>query len=330
MTILNNELLSSHHLLTTDDKEESRKITNALWEEHYTQLKEGSDFNVHMNRVSLNSVTFTYIYCPADLILTSTNKAGARYSFHLLLDGDIDYRIASTEVTADYDSGVINLSSEKMQMETDSIRALFVDFDKLTVEQILSKRFDSNNQRKLIATTIDYQSAEGIFLRSLCLWCAQQLNHPESRHPDAKVWQHLEKAILNAFIDCIDRRKTERSTKLENQRKWFETLETWIDEHLSETIMLQDLTQVVGVSERVLQKAFRKYRNCTPMGAVYLRRLIKARTLLQSAQPDATILEIALDVGYTHPSRFASHYQKQFGEKPSETLSKARNIENKD
>lgn len=329
MPILNNELLSNHHLLTTDDIEESRKVTNKLWEEHETQLKEGADFNVHMNRVSLNSVTFTYIHCPADLILTSTKKAETRYSFHLLLDGDIDYRIASTEVTADYDSGVIHLSSEKMQMETDSIRALFVDFDKITVEQALSKRFSSSNPRKLEATTIDYQTAQGTFLRSLCLWCVQQLNHPESRHPDAKVWQHLEKAILNAFIDCIDQRKTERSKKPKHIHQWFEILETWIDEHLSETVMLQDLVQIAGVSERTLQKSFRKYRNCTPMGAVYLRRLIKARTLLQYARPDTTVLDIALDVGYTHPSRFASHYQKQFGEKPSVTLGKARSNGNK-
>jgi AraC-like DNA-binding protein len=328
MAILNNELLSNHHLLTTDDLEESRKITNELWEDHDTYIAEGSDFNVHMNRVSLNSVTFTYIQCPSDLILTSTKKVETRYSFHLLLDGDIDYQVASTELTADSNTGVIHLSSEKMQMKTDSIRALFIDFDKATVDEALNKRF--GNQKMLIpaATNLDYQTGQGILLRSLSLWCVQQLNHQEKRNPDSKVWHHLEQAILNAFIDCIDRRETERSSILEDQRAWFNAIEAWIDEHLSETIMLQDLAKVAGVSERTLQKAFRTYHNCTPMSAVYMRRLNRARTLLQTPQPETTVLQIALDVGYTHPSRFASHYQKQFGEKPSLTLNIARTGEN--
>ncbi len=328
MAILNNELLSNHHLLTTDDIEESRKVTNELWEDHETHLTEGSEFNVHMNRVSLNSVTFTYIQCPADLILTSTNKVETRYSFHLLLDGDIDYRVASTELTADSNSGVIHLSSEKMQMKTGSIRALFVDFDRTTVDRALNKRFDSQNPLVPVAAKIDYQSGQGILLRSLSLWCVQQLNHKEKRNQDSKVWQHLEKAILNAFIDCIDRREADRSSRLEDQRTWFNTIEAWIDEHLSETIMLQDLAEVAGVSERTLQKAFRTYLKCTPMSAVYMRRLNRARTLLQTPQPETTVLQIALDVGYTHPSRFACHYQKKFGEKPSQTLSRARNDEN--
>jgi len=329
MTILDYELLSNHHLLTTNDIEESRKITSLLWEEHDTFLKEGADFFVHINRVKLNIVSLSYIHCPADLILESTKEVEARYSFHILLDGDIDYQVASDKAEAKYESGVIHFSSEKMQMAVDSIRALFVDFDKTAVEQALSNRFGQSPPQLPKAAEIDYQSPQGLFLRSLSLWCAHQLNHPNCQHPNSKKWQHLEKTLLFAFIDCLDRRAKERTRQQENRYQWIKAVETWIDGHLHEPIMLQDLANVANVSERALQKAFRNFRNCTPMGAVYFRRLIKARSLLQAADEDTTVLQIAMEVGYTHPSRFASHYLKQFGEKPSQTLHKAKNKKTK-
>ena len=328
---MNTELLNNHHLLSTDDIEEYHKAINSLWIGHDTRVKDEAEFHVHMNRVSLKTVIFTYIHCPADLILKSIENEEARYSFHLLLDDNIDYQIAPIEVTANYDSSVIHFSSEKMHTKTDSIRALLIEFDQTAVEQAFMNRFGTYKPPIPKAAEINYSTAPRLLLHSLCLWCAQQLNHqPENYYTNSKVWTNLEKALLNAFVDCIDRRKNERSKKLENPPQWFEAVEAWIDEHLDEPIMLQDLTHVARISERALQKSFRYYRNCTPMGAVYLRRLLKARAILQSPQPDTTVLQATLDVGYSHPSRFASHYKKQFGEKPSTTLSNARNKISKD
>ena len=328
---MNTELLHNHHLLTTDDIEEYRNVINSLWEDHDTHITDEAEFHVHMNRVSLNTVIFTYIHCPADLILKCIEKEEARYSFHLLLDGNSDYQVAPIEVTANYNSSVIHFSSEKMHTKTDSIRALLIEFDQTAVEQALMSRFGTYKPFIPKAAEINYGTTPRLLLHSLCLWCAQQLNHhPENHYTNAKVWTHLEKALLTAFVDCIDRRKNERSKNLESPPQWFETVEAWIDEHLDEPIMLQDLTHVARISERTLQKSFRFYRNCTPMGAVYLRRLIKARAILQSPQPDTTVLQVTLDVGYSHPSRFASHYKKQFGEKPSTTLSNARGRKSKD
>ena len=49
-------------------------------------------------------------------------------------------------------------------------------------------------------------------------------------------------------------------------------------------------------------------------------RLAHLNARLRSAPPDARIIEIAFDLGFTHLGRMSGAYRAKFGESPSATL----------
>jgi AraC-like DNA-binding protein len=81
---------------------------------------------------------------------------------------------------------------------------------------------------------------------------------------------------------------------------------------------------VTGVSGRTLYEGFRRFKGSSPKACLRAIRMraIREELLAGSGKDDVTCL--AARWGFTHLGRFASSYQKIFGEKPSQTLRRRR------
>lgn len=77
----------------------------------------------------------------------------------------------------------------------------------------------------------------------------------------------------------------------------------------------------LGVSRRTLQNAFHKVLGMSPLAYVKVARLKRARQALKQAR---CVTEAATACGFWHFGHFAHDYQTLFGEKPSDTLRRAR------
>jgi AraC-like DNA-binding protein len=97
--------------------------------------------------------------------------------------------------------------------------------------------------------------------------------------------------------------------------------EAHIRTHPSRSVGLPELVAVTGASERALQAAFRRYRDCSPLDFSRDIRLDAARAALLEG---AGVTEAALEFGFAHFGRFAQSYAMRFREKPSATVRKAR------
>jgi len=96
-----------------------------------------------------------------------------------------------------------------------------------------------------------------------------------------------------------------------------------IDEYCTEIRTINEIADKLNTSERNLQKAFKKYRNYSPMQFLRERKLHKAHKLILSNRNSAiTIKEIALSVGIFDLNRFGKYYAELFNELPSSTLKK--------
>lgn len=97
--------------------------------------------------------------------------------------------------------------------------------------------------------------------------------------------------------------------------------ERFIRNHAAEPITLADIVRASAVSERALQAGFRRFRATSPTGYLKAVRLEQAHlSLLANARARRTIAEIALDCGFSHPSKFAQSYKACYGETPSDTV----------
>jgi AraC-like DNA-binding protein len=96
----------------------------------------------------------------------------------------------------------------------------------------------------------------------------------------------------------------------------------WIEANLARSITLDTLADQFGVTGRWLQRCFSERWGQTPMEFVTSRRLAVARAKLAS-KGAPSVTSAALQSGFSHLGRFASHYRRLYGESPSATLARA-------
>lgn len=96
----------------------------------------------------------------------------------------------------------------------------------------------------------------------------------------------------------------------------------YVDEHLAESISLDDLARHACASVRAIQMGFREDLGTTPVSYIRDRRLDKVRAALVEAIPAdrVTVAGVAQRWGFQNAGTFAVRYRERFGESPSETL----------
>lgn len=91
-------------------------------------------------------------------------------------------------------------------------------------------------------------------------------------------------------------------------------------DNAGEPLDLAQLACVSGIGIRALQLGFRRHFDVSISQMLLDMRLAGLHTRLAHATSDASITEIAFDLGFTHLGRMAGAYREKFGETPSATL----------
>ena len=88
-----------------------------------------------------------------------------------------------------------------------------------------------------------------------------------------------------------------------------------MENHLSDTLNLNQLASRIGLGSRQLNRLFRKYLNQTTMTFYKELRLNLAKQLL--GQSSLSITEIALSSGFTSSAHFSQAFNLQFSISPT-------------
>ncbi|GMO11019.1 AraC family transcriptional regulator [Bradyrhizobium sp. TM233] len=91
-------------------------------------------------------------------------------------------------------------------------------------------------------------------------------------------------------------------------------------DNAGEPLDLAQLACASGIGIRALQLGFRRHFGLSISQMLLDMRLAGLHARLAQAAPDASITDIAFDLGFTHLSRMAGAYRDKFGETPSATL----------
>lgn len=82
----------------------------------------------------------------------------------------------------------------------------------------------------------------------------------------------------------------------------------------------------LGVTLRALEYAFSMSLGASPSQVILAVRLGRARAdLLKPSSPSTTVTRVAFAHNFANLSRFAQQYMRLFGERPSQTIRRARN-----
>ncbi|SDA95451.1 helix-turn-helix domain-containing protein [Sinorhizobium sp. NFACC03] len=88
-----------------------------------------------------------------------------------------------------------------------------------------------------------------------------------------------------------------------------------MEQHTENTISISELAASVGLSRRQLERLFMEKAKMSPALVYRKLRLERAKHLL--TQTDASLIEIALEVGFESAGHFSRIFAKTYGQTPS-------------
>lgn len=100
----------------------------------------------------------------------------------------------------------------------------------------------------------------------------------------------------------------------------------YIDLHWDQPINVAALADAANVNSRTLFKHCRTGGGFTPSAYLKQVRLNHARAMLKAADPTVTVLGVSLKCCFQNAGHFARDYRLAFGERPSDTLQRSREI----
>ncbi|HKC66554.1 MAG TPA: AraC family transcriptional regulator [Pyrinomonadaceae bacterium] len=90
----------------------------------------------------------------------------------------------------------------------------------------------------------------------------------------------------------------------------------WIAEHMAEEFSLERLAEQAGLSRFHFQRLFKAATGVSPSRYQINLRMNEARRLLRETK--MSVVDVALEVGYTNPSHFAQLFRREMGLSPSD------------
>jgi AraC-like DNA-binding protein len=172
----------------------------------------------------------------------------------------------------------------------------------------------------------DLTAGLGASFYGMIRYLAEELAHNEAVVKSRLVCAQLEQTLLmlilcgaqHSYRDALE--TTSRSACPKHVVKAYQ----YMVANARESITVGDLTRVTGVSGRALYEGFRRFKGSSPIACLRAIRMQAVRKELLEGGDCGDVTHLAARWGFTHLGRFASSYQKIFGEKPSQTLRRRR------
>ena len=175
---------------------------------------------------------------------------------------------------------------------------------------------------------IDLHTPFGVALRSQIEYLVDFAEHRAGKQISPVMAASLRETVIGLLLtgqrhsltDDIDRIPV-RSAPLPSALK---KARDHLEAHAAEPLDLERLARAAGIGIRSLQIGFQKHFGVSISDALLDIRLTHLKARLLRAAPGERVIDMAFDLGFTHPSRMASVYRMRYGERPSDTLRRTR------
>ena len=269
-------------------------------------------------------VSFANVTCATDEIIRACVPS-LKILIHLPQNGVNQYRIGRQCLDAMAERAIVLPSNHEYTLHsTYGLKSgLVVNADLLLAE--IENRWRGRRGHTLIkAGEIQLTSPDRRRLFALHRRF-QKLARAESDHDGGRACRVLESEIASWCAERILDNKGCQPLSPRNQMRMDQIID-WIDRHLADPISMDQLSEISGIRSRGLNKICKAAIGMAPMEFVQSRRLMAAHQRLRKGAGDILVSRVALDCGFMHLGRFALSYRRAFGETPSETLEKARDV----
>jgi AraC-like DNA-binding protein len=321
--------LASRCQFVSDDFEAMHARLSTVLKPH--GLRRLSDFPVSgiICRARLNRISFNVLRIgPAVEV-----APGALEDFFLVqipIVGSVELTVGSEQIKCEGATAAVISPGERLRLRwSNNCTQLIVQIPRETMELSLAQRLGRTSKASLrFRAAFDLDASAGREWRQLLDVAVRSVEHDGilSREP---VSSNLEDLLLFALLAAQPHNYVEALQQRHDPAPFYiMRAERKMRRQLRDAFTVAGLASAAGVSERTLHLGFRRFRGTTPMRRLLALRLHEARRLLLHAQPNATVAQVAAEVGFHQFGRFAAAYREMFGELPSDTLRAGRRLRN--
>lgn len=132
---------------------------------------------------------------------------------------------------------------------------------------------------------------------------------------NATNYKELYTKVTELFLEYAGM-EDEKKVIEKNSEEITTSIQTYLDEHYQEKILIQEVADKFGFNYSYLCSMFRKYKNISPNEYIIEKRIEKAKKLLH-LQEDLSVKEIAALVGYQDQYYFSRIFKTNVGVTPS-------------
>ncbi|MDO0947450.1 helix-turn-helix domain-containing protein [Chromohalobacter israelensis] len=147
--------------------------------------------------------------------------------------------------------------------------------------------------------------------------------HSRLLHDYTAVRCELRDDFLSQMLVCLERGEVEKITASARKRV-VDRARDFIVSNEDDAMTILTLCRAIGVSRRKLQYCFQDCLGVSPVTYIRLYRLNEVHKSLLNGTETTHVQDEAARRGFYHLGRFSVEYRRLFGERPSETLRRAR------
>ena len=317
--------LSKFPVMRTQDADECLDIVSQHLVPHDFRTKGGSGgFTAMLNNVQLPGSTITYLRYGTGINVGSAAGDDA-YLIVAPLSGDVRFFYSGCEAALSRHMGVIIAPHHDFDLETDAwSSALIWKVSRGAIDRVVTDMTSAGRSAPILFDPfLDWRRRQTAGLFRSLNFVARELDEIDLGDKVSHHWvQSCEQLLIRALVTAQpnDARNAPTHRDAGIAPRSVRRVEDYILAHSDEPLTVSDLTRASGVSARSMYRAFREFRDISPMSLLRDIRLRRVRDDLLRAGPETVVSDILARRGISEFGRFASYYRQRFGETPSQTL----------
>jgi AraC-like DNA-binding protein len=312
--------------LSNDIEETIGIVSQHLGPHKMTIAKPGHGINAHMGGVFLDTISILDLQYGANVNITpNVNDA---FLIHMPLSGNSKTRYGKRTVECSIGTIVISepakLSHVYMDKHSRHLTAA-VSANALTKYLAGILGHDIRAPLQFNQKTSNDCPAGSSWLQTVTHLFTQAKVAPQL-FENSRLSEQYISILMEILLSMFNHSYSDQlKNKGRNSAPWHvKQAKDYIEENISESINMSELSSFVGVCARTLQNGFRQFEAVSPAEYIRERRLQLLHQALQSAEPNKnnSITDIMLNQGISSFGRYAHYYQLRYDCLPSETLKK--------
>lgn len=323
-------------LMQTQDREQLSQTLTRLWGSQRSSVSHcGHAFSAEVCATKLSAVQLLRLGARGAFQIDSQVDLNSGYLVYLMHKGRLEIGLGSKTYVCDQESLVVVSVHPQVTVRIGpESQGCFVAIPAAALESALSTLLNRKPTRTISFCPLIPRSRPGVeTLLRLIEYLFQECSHSDGpRTSTPLAVRQLEGTLLTLVLESLPHTYSDEIlSALKPAEPWHvRRCEEYILANLDQPLSIADLAAAVKASPRTLHEGFRRYREYSPMEFLRKARLERARKELLDPTNTKTVTEVAVDWCFWHLGRFSRTYFEAFGEKPSETLSRARKALNVD